>query len=205
MIAPPKPGSDLWRVLALIVAHNGQLDAGAIAGALRPYQASDPAPPLVWSPTGASAAYRDWLASVGGRHQTEEAHRRTSAEWAATCLQRLTSIGLLVPARSRAAELSLWFMGMAAEGGDEAALSACLRAGESDALDEVEEDGGEERRKGVADMLALIAKVRLCGKRGREGWSEAAAYTRLIEAGVVIPPSYRWATDAGIALVQGAK
>lgn len=206
MIATPKPGTDPWRVLALVAANDGQLDADAIAGALWPYVAPEPAPPLQWSPSGASAALRAWRASIQGRHQAKAAWEREHTGRAATLLQRLTSIGLLVPARSTVPELSPWFVGLAEEAGDEVALLTCLHAGESDALDEeANPDSKEERRakqKAVADMLALIAKVRSCGKRERNGWGEAAAYTRLIEAGVIVPPTYRRVTEKGRLLVQ---
>lgn len=205
MIAIPKRGSDLWAVLSLVVANDGQLDAGAIAATLRPYKAVEPAPPLVWSPIGAGAAYAAWRASIQGRHQTRAAHERETTEWASVCLQRLTSIRLLVPARSRAPELSAWFLELSAAHGDADALRRCLLAGESDALDDAEEGAKQEdKTQAEDDMLAMVEKVRSCGKRGRDGWDEATAYTRLIEAGVVVPPSYRWATADGIALVQGA-
>ena len=91
MIAAPKPGTDLWRVLSLVAANDG----------------------------------------------------------------------LLVPARSTVPELSPWFLGVLAEMGDgatdEAALLACLRAGESRLLDEVEET---EPRENIPEMLTLIALVR---------------------------------------------
>ena len=206
MIATPKPGSDLWRVLSLVAANDGELDAAAIAGALWPYKPPEATPPLRWSPAGASAALMAWRASIQGRHQAKATWEREHTERAAKILQRLTSIGLLVPARVTVPELSQWFVGLAEESGDESALLACLNAGESDALDEeANPESKEERRakqKAVADMLALIAKVRSCGKRERNGWGEAAAYTRLIEAGVIVPPTYRRATEKGRMLVQ---
>ena len=71
MIATPKPGTDLWRVLALVAANDGELDAAAIAGALWPYKPPESTPPLRWSPAGASAALMAWRASIQGRHQAK--------------------------------------------------------------------------------------------------------------------------------------
>ena len=204
MIATPKPGSDLWRVLALVVANDGQLDAGAIAATLRPYKAVEPAPPLVWSPVGASAAYSAWRASIQGRHQARATHEREATEWASTCLQRLTSIRLLVPARSRAPELSAWFLDMSKEHGYGEALYRALNAGESDCLDDMAET--DDDAEDFADALAMVEQVRngpaSTGVLLGDGSGEVRrCYTRLIEAGVVVPPSYRWATEAGRELI----
>lgn len=208
MIATPKPGSDLWRVLSLVAANDGELDAAAIAGTLWPYEPPESTPPLRWSPAGASAALMAWRASIQGRHQAKATWEREHTERAATLLQRLTSIGLLVPARSTVPELSQWFVGVLAEMGDgatdEAALLACLRAGESRLLDEVEET---EPRENIPEMLALIAGVR-SGPRptgdllGKGNGETKRAYRGLIEAGVIVPPTYRRATEKGRMLVQ---
>lgn len=210
MIAIPKPGSDLWRVLSLVAANDGQLDADAIAGALWPYVAPEATPPLQWSPSGASAALRAWRASIQGRHQARAAWEREHTERAATLLQRLTSIGLLVPARSTVPELSPWFLGVLAEMGDgatdEAALLACLRAGESKLL-EGDDEAEPEPRENIPEMLTLIALVR-SGPRptgdllGKGNGETKRAYRGLIEAGVIVPPTYRRATEKGRELVQ---
>ncbi len=68
----------------------------------------------------------------------------------------------------------------------------------------------------TADMLALVAKVRTLQRRAVDLVEAVAVETetsprtvwygweRLIEAGVIVPSTYRWPTAAGIALVQGA-
>ena len=127
-------------------------------------------------------------------------------------LHRLTQIGLLEKTGARLPVLSPWFL---AKGGTDAeALESALSAGRSDALDEAEEDPAD---MGTAEMLALIAEVRLLSRSAvdlvavvgmqaevgeRAIWR---AWSRLIEAGVVIPPSYRRATEAGVALIAKEK
>jgi hypothetical protein len=213
VIAPPKPGTDLWRVLATVAAHDGELDARAIAGVLWPYHAPDMAPVLAWSPAGASAALAAWRASVQGRRLAEERHWREATERAATCLQRLTSIGMVVPARSCVPELSPWFVAMAAEVGDREAVRRAVEAGESRLLD----DADEEEREGydAGRVLAMVAQVRsgpgsASDLLGAGSGETKRCYSLLIESGIVVPPTYRRVTEkgrawlAGIALVQGA-
>jgi len=196
VIAPPKPGTDLWRVLATVAAHDGELDARAIAGVLWPYAPSDAAPVLSWSPAGASAALAAWRASVQGRRLAEDRHWREATERAATCLQRLTSIGMVVPARQCAPALSPWFCEMTAEVGDREAIRRALMAGESSCLDEAPEPVAED--SGAMDtLIGMVDRVRSCGTRSRDSREEGEAYGRLIEAGVIVPPSYRRVTEKG--------
>ena len=196
MIAPPKPGTDLWRVLATVAAHDGELDARAIAGVLWPYAPSDAAPVLSWSPAGASAALAAWRASVQGRRLAEDRHWREATERAATCLQRLTSIGMVVPARWCSPELSPWFSAMAAEVGDREAIRRALMAGESSCLDEAPELVAEDSTAMEA-LVGMVDRVRSCGTRSRDSREEGEAYGRLIEAGVIVPPTYRRVTENG--------
>jgi hypothetical protein len=210
VIAPPKPGTPRYQVLALVCGAPGELDAAAIAGVVWPVPALPPPEPLRWSPVAVRATLDAWRAGIQGRHLAREAERAAAVERVAVDLQRLTSIGLIEKATGRLPALSPWFL---AKGGTDAeALESALSAGRSDALDEVEDEATDA---GSAEMLALIAEVRLLPRPAtdlvwvvgvqsqvpeRTVWR---AWSRLIEAGVIVPPSYRWPTEAGIALVQG--
>jgi len=210
MIALPKPGTPRYQVLALVCGAPGELDAAAIAGVIWPVPALPPPEPLRWSPVAARATLDAWRAGIQGRHLAREAERAAAVERVAVDLQRLTSIGLIEKATGRLPALSPWFL---AKGGTDAeALESALCAGRSDALDEAEEDSAD---RGTTEMLALIAEVRLLSRSAsdlvaavgmqaevgeRAIWQ---AWSRLIEAGVIVPPSYRWPTEAGIALVSG--
>ena len=224
MIATPRPGSDRFRLLALIVANPGELDAAAIAGVLYPLPALPPPEPLKWSPSANKATLAAWKESIQGRHLAREAERAANVERVLTDIGRLASIGLVEKTNARMPMLSPWFL--AKSGTDAEALDSALSPERCDFL-EVEEPkkGGKKKPARVAaptpvedraEMLALIAEVRILPRRAvdlvsvvgiqrevpeRNVWR---AWTRLIEAGVIVPPSYRWATEAGRALVQGA-
>lgn len=208
------PKSDAWRVLELVVDHPGQMNAESIGVLLWP-PSVPPAPPLSWSGPASTALYREWLGTLRGRENSRDAHRSSMARRASRLLGRLQESGLVESPRPP--RLSGWWSAFIAEKGRRAGLVALERAEESSFLDEAKRLTKEEEASfdaHIGRLLTLVAEVEKMPESaaaliGSEGGGEAGgrrrAYERLVELGVVVPPSYRWPTLAGTEKIRRAR
>lgn len=196
MIALPTPGTPAFRALALIVAEPGTLDAAALGDLLWPRPVHRAA---FTRETYAAhvAALRAW-ASDDAQAQREHC--------AATLLHRLQQRGLVE--RCGRVRVAPWFEAMIAR---REALTPSR--GEVEALrlarPDPEEDEEQQRESDFEAHRIVLREVRACPATVREvlaeggGWRRAA-YADLGAWGVLITPTRRTATKAGIALVKGA-
>jgi len=181
VIATPKPPSDAWNVLRLVVEHPGELDAEAIGQRL-------------WKPELSSTAdYLRVRASIlsGGPKWTAQAAR---------CLHRLQGAGFIERVRPPI------------PAADPLTPIASMHKAAAWARDTLEAaDLPWETPTGTTRTHALLVSlVRDVPPTVRE-WVGAApngatqrAVQALVEAGVVVPPSFRWPTPRGVALIEGA-
>jgi len=168
----PRPDTDSGLVLALVVAHPGQLDAESIGQRL-------------WRPRLSSTA--DYL-------RVRAAILGSGAEWASTSsglLRRLTEAGYVDRVRPYALA--------------------------EDWADLTEDDAGQRVFELLTDdgrpplrALALVLSLVRIGPQSLARWAGTApsgatkrAVGRLVEAGVVVPPAFRWPTPSGVAWVDG--
>ena len=172
----PRPGSDPWAVLDLVVRHPGRLDVGMIGERL-------------WRPkvtgTDAYLKVRQQIVQHGAHWQ----HRAASA------LHRLQGAGLVERMRAPAVHEDVTV-------GDLDDAVEAIRAGASGVID------GEPDPSGIRAAL-LLRLVRSTPATTRE-WVGTAptghlqrAVSDLVAWGLVVPPSYRWPTPAGVRLITG--
>lgn len=205
-----KPENDAGKLLAALVAAPGELDAEALGCMFWPAPAL-PVPPLSWPGAAqAGAAYRAWLASIQGRHQTRERWVRQHAEKASKLLGRLQEQGLVE--RPRPPQLSAWWHTLTQELSKEAAFARVLFAMEWEKVERDEEELSVveylEVQRVHERLLALVAEVEKGPRFTREILGDTPdgttkrAWGLLVELGIVVPSSYRWPTEAGVALVK---
>jgi hypothetical protein len=206
-----KPSEDMLRVLRLVVDHPGEMDAESIGVLLWPPQVPA-APPLKWNgPVAATSAYQAWLSGLRGRESSRKAHRTAMARKASRLLGRLQELALVEPLRPP--RLSAWWEDFTQSRGRRSALAALETAEEESWFDEATDREDEAAYDAhIGRLLTLIAEVEklpqsvkaLMGEGGGEGGANRRAYERLVELGVIVPPSYRWPTPAGIAKIEKA-
>lgn len=176
-----KPGSDGARVLACVVGYPGELGTTAIAALLWP-------PPRRVTPFRDHADLRQWQADKAAHKAAGEARVSRSLEG----LRRLK----LVEARS-APTLAEGFLRRVQVRGVDRALDFAnadqsprvkLKRRHRLLVDLMLANGGTASSPLYTDIAA----------RGR-AWSEA--YADLVRIGVIVPPSCRWPSAAGVALV----
>ena len=180
MIAPPQPGTDAYRVLALVVAHPGELDAESIGQAL-------------WRPKIRTSA--DVLA-------VHRAIRTDGEAWTARAsglLGRLVGAGLVE--RMRPPQLS--------EGVPVPTGGAMGWPEFRDWASPLVEDIEPQLQTSAINALARLVQGKpprtvseWLGKDAKGSAFRAAA--ALYGAGVVVAPTRRWPTAAGALLVEGA-
>ena len=173
-------------VLELVVAHPGELDAEAIARTLYPPPRWE-APPATAGHAARSASYATWRAA-------HRQHQRSSCDRVSRLLGRLQERGLI---ETRGAPLLAdWWPRAVRRHGAESALRGVM--------DEDTERGA------LASHLALIARVEKgpASTSALLGPSPSGAtkrtYDDLVTWGVIVPPSFRWPTPAGVALVTAS-
>lgn len=187
------PGTFARRVLELLVAMPGELDAEGIADLLHP------APRHVGPFTSASyQEHRERLVA----HRSAEARAARTAKVSAT-LHRLQQQGLV--ARRAGLHVAPWFEEMI----ERRRKLVGVRA-ELDALslaDQPDEDEERPSARSYEAHVAVLARVRACPGSVRaarpDGWS-AQAYADLAAWGVLATPAKRWPTEQGRELVGGA-
>lgn len=169
-------------VLALLCVYPGQLTASDIAAHLFP-------PPKLDHQLPTAAAWREWGAA-------KEAHIRATSRRVSRALGKLQEQGLVAPCRPP--HLAAWFLDDAAKRGLALALHRAHPAW-------------------PGKVPALGRHFILVGRLGDEGpmivhdllgatpdGATKRAYRELVEWGIVVAPSLRWATAAGVALVEVA-
>jgi hypothetical protein len=173
----PKPNPDAWRVLALVVANPGQLDAEAIGQRL-------------WRPALTSTA--DYL-------RVRASILASSPEWserASVVLAALTRQGLI--ARRRGPMLSEEIRG------PDPCVDMVLWA--ADVLAASDHAFAEDSGRAINLLVYLVMfgppSVGMWAGSSPNGATKRAV-SALYEAGIVVPPSFRWATSAGVALIEG--
>ena len=220
-IALPKPGSDRYKVLALIVAYPGELGTKEIAAHLWPPVKLQPASmadlrcvrcawPPPKSPTG-----KPWPAEPPASLSRLPCQKCAQKEQQAAAETRVwRMIGQLgekgLVCACGGPVLSAWFLARLTErkrveNGAEMTVRAqtvaeAIRRASPAYPGKV---GPLDRHIGLVEKLRggkLEAVADLIGKR--PGGQVKAAYSELCKWGVIVPPSYRWATADGIALVQ---
>ena len=179
MIAAPKPGTDAYRVLALVVAHPGELDAEAIGQ-------------RTWRPK--LTRTEDYL-------RVRASIATSGPEWArraSTCLADLTRRGLVEPRRRPMLSETI-----PAPPSDDQPRSVTL-AWAADTLTVSEHPFAADSVNAIS-LLANLVMFRPHSVAYWAGTSGASkrAVSALYEAGIVVPPSFRWPTAAGAALVEG--
>ena len=205
-----KPTPEMLSVLGLVVDFPGEMDAKSIGVILWP-PAVPSAAPLRWGgPSSASADYARWLSSLRGRENTRDAHRTSMARKASRALGRLQELGLVEAPRPP--RLSAWWADFIRSRGRRSGLVALEQAEESSLLDDQSDQGDEAAYDAhIGRLLTLVAEVEklpeslamLMGSEGGgEGGGRRRAYERLVELGVVVPPSYRWPTLAGVEKIS---
>jgi len=222
MIAAPKPGSDRYRILALIVANPGEYGTKEIAAHMWPPSKVSPRSMAdlrcvrcAWPPPKSESG-RPWPAEPPASlsrtpclkcAQAEaqgEAEARVSA-----MLRQLGTKGLICACGGPA--LSGWFLDRLGERKRaENGLQVTVRA---QTVAEAIRRASPAYPGKVGPLDAHIGLV----KKLRDGKVETAAdllgkapsgqikqvYRDLCAWGVIVPPSYRWPTEAGVALVNG--
>ena len=181
MIATPKHGSDRYRLLALIVEYPGELDTVAMAAHLWPPQKL-PVP-------------RNLADLYAMRKARDEADKAAQAKVSAM-LRQLGTKGLI--SACGAPEVSGWFRERMARRG----IAEALRRTHPEWPGKV---GPLEQHISMihqcADGVPSVAD--LLGKR--PSGDTKRVYRELCAWGVIVPPSFRRPTEAGIALVTKEK
>jgi hypothetical protein len=169
-----RPGLPAWQVLALVVAKPGQLDAEAIGQAL-------------WRPKFRTRdeyfAARAAIVANGASWTTR----------ASDLLHRLQQRGLVE--RMRPPRVATRWADLDA----------------ADAADAIEDAAGEDYAPDPSGLRAkLLADLVRRAPATVSAWVGAApagnvqrCVTDLVEWGLVVPPSFRWPTAAGTALIRG--
>lgn len=176
MAVKPKPGSETFRALALIVADPGQWSASDIGAHLR-----KPAPRD--RPFTSAADYAEW-------RRERQAFERERADWASRMVRRLAEAGFV---ESRGAPVvAEWFAKRAASVGVERALSRVVPDQDVPLTTHL-------RLLARVGPSATVAEV--IGKKPsgavKRAWKDLTERWE-----VVIPPAARWPTEKGRALVQ---
>lgn len=198
--------NDAGRILRAIVTWPGELDVAALVTMLFP--CPDPLPelpPLQWSPVQASARYRAWRQSIQGRDLVRRQHQRIASDRVTRLLGRLQSQGLIQ--KCIWVTCSDWWDSLRRGG----SLEACLaRVAAVDVLPQDEEDEDPEERPVFGrHALDLVGRAEECGSLtyaalmgNSPSGARKLAYDKLVEAGVLVPPSFRLPTEAGQLLVR---
>jgi len=180
-------------VLRLVAAHPGELDAGTIAERLLP--APPWRPPFPATHAERAASYAAWLTEERGPLSDDGRARRGGRREAAAArvsraLGRLQERGLI---ETRGPPIvAPWWLAVAQRRGVLPALRSAADVEGGDLTSHVAMVA--EVEKGPRSAAALLG-ASPSGARKR-------VYADLIAWGVVLPPSQRWATEAGLALLQ---
>ena len=179
-IALPKPGSDRFRLLALIVAYPGELDTKAMAAHL-------------WAPEKLPVP-RNLGDLYAMRKAREEADKAAQAKVSAM-LRQLGTKGLI--SACGAPEVADWFR----ERMDSRGVAEALRRAHPEWPAKI---GPLEQHISMVHQCAdgVPSVAELLGKR--PSGDVKRVYRELCAWGVVVPPSFRRPTEAGIALVSRA-
>lgn len=187
MVALPRPGTDIWRVLALVVEEPGALTAEMIADRLYPE------PAHVGPFTAAS--YRAHVEALRA-HRAEHA-QAARVKAVGVLLHRLQQRGLVE--RCGGIRVAPWFE------------ETAQRRGEVKALRLAMPEADRRQARELRPHRAVLATVRACPGSVRDvlaeggGWRREA-YADLGDWGVLVTPTRRTATEAGRVLIeQGAK
>jgi hypothetical protein len=178
VIAAPRPGTDAHRVLSLVAANPGQLDAESIGQRL-------------WRPklTGTEHYLRVRAATTAG---IPEWARRASG-----ILSRLTSAGYIE--RQRGPRLS-----------DDVPMPPTMpchsmHKAAAWAISVLPNEASGNEVRILADLVRLTPDSVGAWVGHAPNGATQRAVSALYEAGIVVPPSFRWATAAGVALIEGAE
>lgn len=181
-----KPGALAFAILTMLVNEPGEVDAEVIAASLLP------APRFL--PPPSTMPVSDRLRALYAHDQRREAHASEATAKVARLLGRLVEAGYVAPRRGPL--LSEVYLTLEASRGRRLAL-------EFAAL--------EHRGKVRPRHLALVRRVveflppsreALLGKHPERAYQEA--YRELVTWGVLVPPSQRVPTEAGVELVERA-
>jgi hypothetical protein len=178
VIAAPKAGTDAHRVLSLVVANPGRLDAEAIGQRL-------------WKPalTSTSEYLRVRAAIVSS---TPAWSRRASG-----ILRRLTEAGLVEHQRGpRLSEDVPMPPTLPCHSMHKAAAWAISVLPNGASVNEL---------RILADLVRLTPDSVGAWVGHAPNGATQRAVSALYEAGIVVPPSFRWPTAAGVALIEGAE
>lgn len=178
MIGTPKPGTDAWGVLRLVVAHPGELDAEAIGQRL-------------WRPRITSSA--DVL-------RVRACIQGSGMEWsrrASVLLGRLTAGGWIMPMQPPSPSDDV-----PASGYGTIAWALALTRSRVDSP----ELGGDVSL--ATSLLLALVQDRPQTVAAWAGPAPSGATRRAIaalyESRLVVPPSFRWPTQRGTALIEAA-
>ena len=184
LIGAPRPGSDAWRVLELVVRHPGQLDAEAIGQRL-------------WRPRLTSTA--DYL-------RVRAATRAGAPTWsraAGVLLGRLTAAGYVLPVQPPELAETAWSPDPSLEVGT-MAWALAVTCSQIEREQDGRADGAE-----LANASRLLSDLVQRGPRTVAAWAGASpsgatkrAMHALYEAGLVVPGCFRRPTAKGEALVE---
>ena len=187
------PGTLAHDVLRLVAAHPGELDASTIAERLLP---GPPwRPPFPATHAERAASYAAWLTEergpLGADGRTRTGGRReAAAARVSRALGRLQERGLI---ETRGPPiLAPWWLAVAQRRGVLPALRSAADVDDGDLTSHVAMVA--EVEKGPRTAAALLG-TSPSGARKR-------VYADLIAWGVILPPSQRWATEAGLALLR---
>ena len=179
MIAIPKPGSDRYRLLALIVAYPGELDTRQLAAHLWPPQKLPP-------PVD--------LADIRARQKARDEADKAAQAKVSAMLRQLGTKGLICACGGP--EVSGWFQGRINARG----MADAIRRTHPEwpgKVPPLEQHISMVWRAmdGVPTVADLLGKA--------PSGQVKQVYRDLCAWGVVVPPSHRWPTEAGAALVNG--
>ena len=184
MIALPKPGTDAWRVLELVVDRPGTLDAEAIGQRM-------------WRPK---------ITSPSEVLRVQACIRGSGREWskrASVILGRLTAAGLVMPQQAPRPSDDLPAAGYGTTGW--AVGLVCSRVVDDEEVYLVAPDGTPQ----AVDLLVRLVNERPGTVAEWAGPSPSGATKRAIaalyEAEIVVPPSFRWPAQAGIDLIEHSR
>ena len=182
MIAPPRPNTPGFRILAAVVDNHGELDAQAIADSLYP-------PPKLAGPITSRAGWAAWATA-------KAEHRREKAARVSRMLGRLTEAGLI---GSRGAPIvSRWFADLAMRRGLTEAMERAHPAWPAPVPPLVaHREMVEEVGKGPTSARSLLGS--------QPSGARKKVYRQLVEWGVIVSGSQRVATSAGVAVVEGGR
>lgn len=185
----PKPNTPAWSVLALVVAHPGELDAESIGQRLWLALPATPPPPV-------SRGFADPMSHPGRRAWFDALNAGPRlAVRASTYLSRLTAAGFVAPEKAP-------ILHPAVVTPPDTHLRQ-IREWARDAVSGFEDPAG----RNVVDLLVSLVTDAPPTLKRWAGSSPSGARWRavvaLVENEIVIPPSFRFPTDRGIALVEG--